>query len=386
MNQRGVFESQKIWKMHESLLSSAGSSWSDWQPVNPGWFASPRADEYRERALEVLEQEFGASRLFVLKDPRICRLMPFWMSVLEQAEITPVALHIHRNPLEVAASLQQRDAFEPGYSNLLWTRHVLDAEAHSRNLPRSFISFSQLLQEWPRLLDQAQQTLGLSWPRFSERVACEIDDFLSSDLKHHTESIGKVQNNQMLSGWLRDVLAIMERWSQDGEDRTEHAKLDEIRAQLDATGPTFAMLQKLHNAARSLSQSDKELAEKDQHIEEQRNTLQAESQRASVRIAELEAEGKQAAAQIAAMRKEAEEHLAVTDAQVAELEALLAEVRAERDRVIEEQAAERVVFQAEIRRSTEFKRRLAAAQKVYASNSWRVTAPLRWVSLRLRRR
>src|SRR5690606_30890898 len=76
-NEAGHWESVPICQLNDRLLESAGSCWHDWQAFNPGWLRSPKAQTFREEALSVLEQEFGNSRLFVLKDPRICRLVPF---------------------------------------------------------------------------------------------------------------------------------------------------------------------------------------------------------------------------------------------------------------------------------------------------------------------
>jgi len=253
-NPKGFFESQKMYQLHEKLLASAGTSWSDWQRFSPGWFDSPAAGEFQDMALEALAQEFGTSRLFVLKDPRICRLMPFWTTVLAAADIRPAVLHTHRNPLEVAASLQERDRLEPGYTHLLWLRHVLDGEHDSRGLPRCFTSFSQFLEEWPRIIERAQKQLQLHWPRFSERVADDIEDFLSPDLKHHGAAPDKVQGSPLLPGWLRDTFDILERWSATGENAADHARLDTIRAEFDATGPAFgALVNKGRDAVKQLA-------------------------------------------------------------------------------------------------------------------------------------
>lgn len=113
-NEKGYFESTSVLTLHNDLLSSAGSSWDDWLPINPGWFKSNRVEEFHDRALELVKGEFGDSRLFVLKDPRICRLVPFWEDVLKESGAAPRYVLTHRNPLEVAASLAKRDGMNTG--------------------------------------------------------------------------------------------------------------------------------------------------------------------------------------------------------------------------------------------------------------------------------
>ena len=93
-NEAGHWESLPICRLNDEILSSAGSNWHDWLAFNPGWYSSPRAAEYKEKALALLEEEFGQSRLFVLKDPRICRFAPFWLDVLETAGVKPVVIRV----------------------------------------------------------------------------------------------------------------------------------------------------------------------------------------------------------------------------------------------------------------------------------------------------
>src|SRR3546814_11847187 len=52
------------------------------------------------------------------------------------AEVEPRVVVMLRNPAEVCASLEERDLMAPGYGQLLWLRHVLDAERFSRGVPR----------------------------------------------------------------------------------------------------------------------------------------------------------------------------------------------------------------------------------------------------------
>ena len=61
--------------------------------------------------VRILRSDFGDSRLFVLKDPRMCRLVPFWRSVLNEFGAARCFIIPVRHPLEVAASLKARHGF-----------------------------------------------------------------------------------------------------------------------------------------------------------------------------------------------------------------------------------------------------------------------------------
>jgi hypothetical protein len=234
-------ESPRLHRLHDAVLAAAGTSWDDWQGFDPGWHATPAAAALREQALEILAQEFGASRLFVLTDPRLCRLVPFWTAVLAGAGIRPAVLHIHRSPAEVAAALQQAGGIDPDYAPLLWLRHVLEAEGQSRDLPRQFTSLGRFLEEWPRIIAAAQDGMQLHWPRFSQQVADDIEAFLAPGPRRRP--VARAQAADPLPpGWLHDTFGILERWSTSGENPADHARLDALRAELDATGPAFGPL------------------------------------------------------------------------------------------------------------------------------------------------
>ena len=248
-NEAGHWESVPICQLNDRLLESAGSCWHDWQAFNPGWLRSPKAQTFREEALSVLEQEFGNSRLFVLKDPRICRLVPFWLDVLAGASVRPLVVLPLRNPLEVAASLQKRNGFELAFGHLLWLRHVLEAEVATRGLPRIFLSYDSMLRSWARVVERAEEQFRLSLPRKSSTAIAEIETFLSDKLRHHKEAPESVVENPTLSRWLRDSYRILSRWIEKGEDTADHAALDAILAEFDAATPAFALLADAGHAA-----------------------------------------------------------------------------------------------------------------------------------------
>ncbi|HCU6023495.1 TPA: hypothetical protein OUZ75_000413 [Legionella pneumophila] len=241
-NELGHWESISLNRLNDRILESAGSHWQDWDELNKGWIHSPKAMNFQEEAINLLQDEFMGSKLFVLKDPRICKLMPFWLNVLDKMDIRPLIVFCHRNPLEVAASLQKRNGLEPAFGHLLWLRYILGAEQASRKLPRFFINYDQLLQKWGRLINIGQATLGIHWPRFSDKVAGEIEAFLSQNHRHHHETSDTVIENPSLSVWLRNSFEILEQWASSGENAKDYPILDRIRNAFNEAGPAFSRL------------------------------------------------------------------------------------------------------------------------------------------------
>ena len=240
-NVTGFWESQAIMDLNQEILASAGSFWDDWRPFDQDWYASPVADEFRERAQELVQNEFGSSRLFVLKDPRMCRLLEFWIEILSALGTQPLVVSPIRNPFDVASSLHARNCIDPFVGHLIWLRHVLDAEAASRSLKRAYLRYEQLLSEAQALIDRLGSDLGVSWPRRSSPHAdIEIDEFLSPALQHHSSEDPVHRSNPRLSDWIKTSFDIFDRWSH-GEVRKEDVpELDRIRKAFDEATPAFS--------------------------------------------------------------------------------------------------------------------------------------------------
>ena len=240
-NTAGFWESQAIMDLNEEILASAGSSWDDWRPFDRGWYASPLAEGFRERALELLQNEFGGSRLFVLKDPRICRLLEFWSEATGAFGARPLVVSPLRSPFDVASSLHARNGIDPFVGHLIWLRHVLDAEAASRSLKRSYLRYEQLLSQAQALIDRLGEDLDISWPkRQSPFAEMEVDEFLSPALRHHHSEDAGHRSNPRLSHWITASFDIFDRWSRGDARKEDMPDLDRIRAAFDEAAPAFS--------------------------------------------------------------------------------------------------------------------------------------------------
>lgn len=147
-NEAGHWEPDAIVVIHEQLLASAGTYWHDVSEFPKSWFSSDIARVFCDRILGALRADYSDAVLFVVKDPRMCRLVPLWLQVLDQFGAEPLFVIVVRNPLEVAASLEARNGFPPAKSMLLWLRQFLAAERDTRGMKRSLVSYEDLLDDW----------------------------------------------------------------------------------------------------------------------------------------------------------------------------------------------------------------------------------------------
>ena len=178
-NPKGFFENQRVVDFNERLLSSLGLSWSSWQPLPNDWLeqVSPFADE----AAEVVENEFQGRSLICIKDPRMCRLFPFWNRVLLSSGFEVFVLLTTRELGEVSASLQKRDGMGEAQANALWFRYNLDALLATPGLKGFHVSYQDVLLDAEGTLLKLSQLVG-------EALELEVKDFADEALRHHEKN------------------------------------------------------------------------------------------------------------------------------------------------------------------------------------------------------
>jgi hypothetical protein len=229
-NERGYCESVPLWHFHDEILDSAGSAWDDWRAFNPSWYTAPAFADFTERALWLFKGEFGESTLAVLKDPRICRFVPFWLDVLGKMKAQPRIVIPVRSPMEVARSLKLRDGFPLTKGLLIWLRHVLDAEAVTRTLPRAIFSWNEFLADWRNVTEKISALGGISWPRLSDRTSKAIDEFLSRDLKHHRVEDKEFVHHPDAHEWARSTYQALLLLAEQPDSNNARTLLDDVRS------------------------------------------------------------------------------------------------------------------------------------------------------------
>ncbi len=266
-NPRGFYESRPVARLSDRILAAAGSTWHDWRPLE---LPSPEAAEFRDAAAALLAEEFGEADRIVLKDPRICRLVPIWSDALERRGYRPLPVLIHRAPMEVAQSLRTRNGFPLAFGLLLWLRYVLDAERLTRGRPREFTSYAGLLTDWRAVVGSLGARFGLAVPTGDE---AEVDGFLSPELRHTALAPEEDLVHPTLADLVRGSHEILERWARAGEDSRGHSSFDRITAELSAAAWTFTdVVEVARDQAGRLSALKAERAqlarERDRHLRE----------------------------------------------------------------------------------------------------------------------
>ncbi len=88
INEKGLFEDLDIFELDEALPAALGDTWHGFLPIAPERFAEASLRPRRKKAVAPLGAKLGATPLYGIKDPRLPRLLPFWLATW-QAAIMP---------------------------------------------------------------------------------------------------------------------------------------------------------------------------------------------------------------------------------------------------------------------------------------------------------
>ncbi len=115
--------------------------------------------------------------------------LPFWLDLLD---VQPVVVLVHRNPLEIAASLEARDELGKIYSLALWERYARTCLAAISRLPALVTTYDEILADPLAWCERAGVFLGNTGVGTRAVDAAEALGFVGTELRHaHVLACGR---------------------------------------------------------------------------------------------------------------------------------------------------------------------------------------------------
>ena len=232
-NPLGYYEAYGVIHVNDWILRKAGSTWYDCLGFAPESL-DPVTRGIAMALINIsVSVEFGDASLLLLKDPRLCLLLEYWLPMLDATHIAPTVLLVLRHPAEVIASLAKRDTFPEPLAAATWLQHMLTAEHATRGRQRAIVSYDSLLHDWRACLDRAGQQAGFVWPIAFDAISEQMPLRLNGGLRHHrSAAVG--------AGMPKPVAALMQPAFEsllalEAGDAPRHLhRLDEISAEFTA--------------------------------------------------------------------------------------------------------------------------------------------------------
>ena len=150
--------------------------------VEPRLGAGSAFDDLREEARGLIAEDFATTaRAWTFKDPRTSLTLPFWRPLLGDVDY----VICHRQPLDVAASLERRDGLALEQSLALWERYMAASILQTTGARRLFIGYDEYFDARDGALAALTAFAGAPALAGDEAFRAQAATWLDVDMRHH---------------------------------------------------------------------------------------------------------------------------------------------------------------------------------------------------------
>jgi len=179
VNPKGFWEDIDLNALNIEMLTAIGLSWDSLSIVTPAMVDKLIEKGYQIRALEMLAEKIELYGVFGFKDPRVTKLLPFWLKVFDGCDFPTQFVVSIRNPMSVVESLKKRDDFDREKSYLLWLESVVRSLVVVVDFEVVLIDYDNLISSPVRELSKISAMLGLNTD------LRELEEYTSNFLKNN---------------------------------------------------------------------------------------------------------------------------------------------------------------------------------------------------------
>lgn len=185
-NEKGFFEDIDIHTINMALYRSLRfrQDWHTLISIPENELLHQKNTHLRLRAIELFRSRLENVECFGIKDPRICRTLPFWQSIFEHLQLDVSYVIALRNPVSVARSLGKRDNFSPEKCYYLWLDHILPSVLLTQGAPRVLVDYDLLLENPHEQIGRIAAHLGLADRLDPARLLDFSQNFMDKRLRH----------------------------------------------------------------------------------------------------------------------------------------------------------------------------------------------------------
>jgi len=169
----------------EDIEKTKGYDWNTLTPIKIDDFQGDKFSPFKARAKNILRSKLKKSNILGIKDPRLCRLLPFWMEIFSDLKLKVSYVIILRNPDSIAASLFSRDSIPRVKSLYLWLEHMLPVFQETAGCHRAVLDYDGLIANPKLILEVLAKQLGLEEKVNQQKLKSFVKDFIDPDLRHH---------------------------------------------------------------------------------------------------------------------------------------------------------------------------------------------------------
>lgn len=249
-NPRGFGEPRWVVDFHRKLMSERRVTVFDARPA--AWDSTRAATEdpaVHAELREWLGGQFEQGGSVVVKDPRIGWFLPLWLRCAADLEVPTSFVTMLRHPAEILVSARRSygDWQSDASRAASWLNVMLETERATRDSPRAFVRYADLLSGWGGQLTRLGQTLDLPpLAGFDPSKHPEVDRFVDPSLYRSRQSWEDLAVPARVEEQAEAVWAVIQGLAEPDRGR------DAIAASLDAARERYV---EMYAEAEAISQS-----------------------------------------------------------------------------------------------------------------------------------
>jgi hypothetical protein len=246
-NPRGFGESLWAVDFHIGLLKAARVHMSDARPA--AWAQTGRvalSGSVQRQLRRWLKKQFSQADDLIIKDPRLSWFLPLWRRCAEDVGAAPRFVTVLRHPAAVVDSKQRSyGAWQGDVSRAAsWLNQMLFTERATRDAPRAFVRYDDLLLDWTRVVGRVADTLDLAAIRDAPVASMrQAHEYVDQSLSRSRASWDDVEIPAALLEQAENVWELVSHLAEDDEpdlgsisERLEAARAAYIDLYTEAEG------------------------------------------------------------------------------------------------------------------------------------------------------
>ncbi|OBI44687.1 sulfotransferase family protein [Mycobacterium colombiense] len=223
-NPLGYWEPRAAISLNETILRRLGTNWYD---PSLRFLDDGAVDAGESRAcvakIAAYLSTLPAAPLVVIKEPRITTLSDLWFEAARQAGFDVASVIAVRHPQEVISSIVKSWHVSPALASALWLKCNILAERNTRGVPRVFVDYANLLDDWRREIKRISTELPVELHTQNDGA---VEEFLNPGL-HRQRHRGPV-TDLFGADWISLVYEALREAAQD--DSLDMSTLDRVFA------------------------------------------------------------------------------------------------------------------------------------------------------------
>ncbi len=289
-NPRGYFEDKAIQDVNNRLLAAMGSNW-DTLGLNRAAFPDgPDFAAIFPDACELVCACLDKTDTWFFKDPRTCRLLPFWQKVFRHLNLRDAYLISLRNPVSVAESLKRRNDTPRVSAQLLWLEHIMPAIQETNGARRVLVDYDAILADTSGQVGRICRAFGLtSSLGLPADIPMAVSEFVEKSLRHSHHGSHEVAAHPGLGDLIMQVFTLLSAMAHDeiGEEEF-YTRWKPLYLQFEVLQPHFGVLAQGFLSEGQLDAVRREKDKAHQELSQMYVEVQKERQQRAQALADLE--------------------------------------------------------------------------------------------------